>query len=201
MIIIVCDSILSLPWWSVKRILWQLGVLQRIKARRWPALRPSTDWKLEIIEKQVTDKIGAHHEAIEDTLLRKGVSCLSKHIAKRSLSIWMPVTIRSTASRKDVSFTATMAATAICLSLPLSAQFRSGPSCAPATGTRLEGRSRLSRKSCLRSVNVAPKPRSLSGPIAAFVARRSWPGARPKNQGLLLSGAGSQQPASGIVRG
>ena len=109
-------------------------------------------------------KISANHEAIEDTLCTRGCA-VCPNTAKRLSSIWMPVTIRSTATRKDVSFTASMAATAICRSLPLSALSRSGPSCAPATGTRLEERSRRSRKSFLRSVNVAPKPRSLSVPL------------------------------------
>ena len=83
-------------------------------------------------------KISGDHEAIEDTLLRKGVSCLPKHSKE--------VVIDLDASddplhghQEDVSFTASMAATAICRSLPLSARFRSGPSCAPATGMQPEG--------------------------------------------------------------
>ena len=42
MIIIFCGSIPSLPWWWVRGILLPLGVPRRIKARLWPALRPST---------------------------------------------------------------------------------------------------------------------------------------------------------------
>src|SRR5262245_44411182 len=38
-IIIFCDSIRSLPWLSVKRIRLEASALQRIKARRWPALQ------------------------------------------------------------------------------------------------------------------------------------------------------------------
>jgi len=76
--------------------------------------------------------------------------------------------------------------TATCHSLPLSTRSRFGPSCAPATGPRPEVLSMRSRKSFLRRVNVAPKRRSLCVPIAAFVARRLWLGAKLNNQSSII---------------
>ena len=158
---------------------------RRIKARRWPALRPSTGSNLVTIKIPVVTKSAPTMRRSRTPFCRWGCA-VCPSIAKRSSSIWMPVTIRCTASRKDVSFTASMAATAICRSLPLSAQSRSGPSFAPATGTPPEGPSRHSRKSFRRCVNVAPKRGSLSGPIAAFVARRSWLGVKLKSQRSII---------------
>src|SRR6202043_2058234 len=127
-------------------------------------------------------KISAHHEAIEDTLLRKGVSCLPKH--SKEVVIGLDARDDPLHGQQEGRFFhgfygcyCYLPLFAFVGSVPLWAELRTSDGDAARGGP-----SRRSRKSFRRSVNVAPKRRSLSGPIAVFVARRSWPGARHSNQ-------------------
>jgi len=126
-------------------------------------------------------KISADHEAIEDTLLRKGVRCLPKESLE--VVIDLDTTDDPLHGHQEGRFFHGFYG---CYCLPLSARYHSGPNFGLAMGTRLAARSMPLRRSFRRCENVAPRRGSLCVPTAASVAKRLWLGAKKSNQSSII---------------
>jgi hypothetical protein len=149
MIIIFCDSILSLLWWLVKRILWPLGVLPRTRTRRWPAPRPSTGWSSETIKKRVTIR------SAPATRRSRTPFCARELFVQAHQEVVIDLDASDDPLHGQQEGRFFHGYYGCYCYLPLFAFVGSvplWPSCAPATGMQPEGRSRHSRKSFRRSV-------------------------------------------------
>jgi Transposase DDE domain group 1 len=131
-------------------------------------------------------KISAHHQAIEDTLLRKGVSSLSKQ--SQEIVIDLDASDDPLHGQQEGRFFhgyygcyCYLPLFAFVGSVPLWAELRN------SDGDAARGAVEALQKIVPAILNVAPKRESLSEPIAAFVVRRSWLGARLKNLRSIIA--------------
>ena len=182
MIIVFYGSILSLPWPSGDAP-DPLGTGRAPQDQGKALASASTLNRLELGNNKKTayHRISANHEAIQGTLLRKGVSCLPREHSKEVV-IDLDASDDPLHGQQEGRFFhgyygcyCYLPLFAFVGSVPLWAELRT------SDGMRPEGPSRRFGKSFRRSVNVAPKRRSLSGPIAGFCREEimAWCEAQP----------------------
>jgi Transposase DDE domain group 1 len=151
----------------------QLGAC-RPGSRRWPALRHSTGLSLVTIKIPVVIK-SAPTMRRSRTPFCRWVCAVCPSIARRSSSICMLVTIRCTASRKDVSFHGYygcycyLPLFAFVGSIPLWAELRT------SEGDAARGAVDALKKIVSAVRKRCPKAQIIVRADSGFVARRSWP--------------------------